>query len=90
MDIKDVESRSKFTFSDDERTSAYEQIRRYLNCFLRLKDLSASDAEPMINVLEIANIYRNDETDRKTVNFNIEINAPELFDGYYVVPKSFD
>ena len=86
QNIKDYEVLNKFELSDDEhiRISAYASM--LTESFEQLEDIDTSGAEPLVTVLDIQNVLREDVNIKTISREELLANAPDRCDGFFRVP----
>jgi len=90
MDIKEYELMMKFNLTNDERVYISDKIERLLESFKILQTIDTSGVEPLVTVLEIQNVLREDVTNKFITREELLSNAPEQYDGYFQVPKTLE
>jgi len=89
--IKDYEAMAKFSLTDAERQQVSEWADMLTGSFQALEAVDAACTEPLVTVLEIRNVLRDDIAPEKTISRDeLLSNAPEQYDGYFQVPKTLD
>jgi len=88
LDIKAYEAMAKLALPDDERTWVAEQTGRLSRDFDTLKDIDTSAAAPLVSVLDIKNVLRDDVATKTIDRETLLANAPMEYDGYFQVPKT--
>jgi aspartyl-tRNA(Asn)/glutamyl-tRNA(Gln) amidotransferase subunit C len=73
--------------SEDEVELYREQLGRILEYFKRLEELDTSDVEPMKHVLDVHNVFRQDEPHPSIPIEDVLKNAPKRRDQFFEVPK---
>ena len=68
----------------DKFTSQLDQLVSYVN---KLNQLDTSEVEPTFHVLDIYNVFREDEVKDSSDRDSILSSAPASEDGFFVVPK---
>ena len=87
VDIEKLESLVKIKLTDEEKTEAIKYFESWTEKFETLKNIDTENIEPLINIVSLENIMREDIAVKI---FDREIlleNAPEHHDGYFVVPR---
>ena len=59
-EIKRYENINKFVLTDEEREWVRERVDFLFDGFLQLEDIDTSDISPLISVLNLSNIMRDD------------------------------
>ncbi|HBN85056.1 MAG TPA: Asp-tRNA(Asn)/Glu-tRNA(Gln) amidotransferase GatCAB subunit C [Clostridiales bacterium] len=89
IDIRDYEAMEKLSLSEAERNWVSSCAELLLKSFDELEKIEA-DVDPLITVLDILNIFREDVAVKKVSREEILSNAPEQYDGYIQVPKTLE
>ena len=84
-----IENLSKLSLSEEERVKAMNEMDKILEYVSKLNEVDTDGVEPLVNVLSISNVLREDEvvTDKKAVEKTIA-NGPVTKDNMFVVPKT--
>ena len=73
-----------------ERETLKERFESIENGFSALDGFDTSKAEPLVTVLEVHNILREDIAEKFIRREELLKNAPEQSDGYFRVPATID
>jgi len=87
VNLEKLESLAKIKLTDEEKTKAAEYFEFWIKEFTKLEDIDAGGAEPLINVAALENVMREDAAEKIFDREAILENAPEQYDGYFVVPR---
>ena len=79
---------ANFSFSEADREWALESAEMLINVFDELEKIEVLDIEPLITVLDIKTVLRDDVTEKCFTQEELLSNAPEQYDGYFQVPKT--
>ena len=84
-----IENLSKLLLSEEERAKAMIEMDKILEYVSKLNEVDIDGVEPLVNVLPISNVLREDEvvTDENAVEKTIA-NGPVTKDNMFVVPKT--
>jgi aspartyl-tRNA(Asn)/glutamyl-tRNA(Gln) amidotransferase subunit C len=88
--IKDVEhiaELAKLEFSEEEKEMLTHQLNRILEYMEKLDTLDTESIEPLSHVIELSNIFRNDEVKPGVSTADALENAPSKTDRFFKVPK---
>ena len=88
--IKDYEAMAKLELPEAERQWVSACADRLLQSFERLGDADAGDAPPLVTVLDVQNVLREDVAVKLLPREALLANAPEQYDGYFQAPKTLD
>ena len=89
-DIKKFETMSKLDLPDIERQWVKDRADKMLAGFSALQNIDTSGVNPLISVLDITNVLRDDVAKKFITRDELLSNAPEQYDGYFQVPKTLD
>ena len=84
------EAMAKLKFNGGERAWAEENAEALLKSFGELDMIDAKNAEPLVTVLELTNIFRDDVAVKFMTRDELLSNAPEQYGGYFQVPKTLN
>ena len=84
-----IENLSKLSLSEEESVKAMIEMDKILEYVSKLNEVDTDGVEPLVNVLPISNVLREDEviTDENAVEKTIA-NGPVTKDNMFVVPKT--
>ncbi len=84
-----IENLSKLSLTEEERAKAMNEMDKILEYISKLNEVDTDGVEPLVNVLPISNVLREDEviTDENAVEKTIA-NGPVTKDNMFVVPKT--
>jgi aspartyl-tRNA(Asn)/glutamyl-tRNA(Gln) amidotransferase subunit C len=88
--IKDVEhiaKLAKLEFSEDEKEKFTHQFNDILNYMEQLNSLDTTNVEPLSQVIELSNVFRDDVVRPSTSTEEALKNAPDKTEEYFKVPK---
>lgn len=84
-----IENLSKISLTDEERVKAMDEMEKLINYVDKISELNTDGVEPLVNVLPISNVLREDEIiiNDDAVDRTIA-NGPMTKDNMFVVPKT--
>lgn len=88
--IKDVEhiaKLAKLEFNEDEKVKFTEQFNEILAYMEKLNKLDTSKVEPLSHVIELQNVFREDEAKPSIPTEEALRNAPAKTEKFFKVPK---
>ena len=88
--IKEYEAMAKLDLSEAERCLTLKRADVLIDSFVRLEGVNTSGVEPLITVLDIKNVFREDDCVKMMSREELLANAPEQYDGFFLVPKTLD
>jgi aspartyl-tRNA(Asn)/glutamyl-tRNA(Gln) amidotransferase subunit C len=88
--IKDYEAMAKLDLSEAERLRVSDKADVLIGSFDKLDGIDTSGVEPLITVLDVKNVFRNDVSVKMLPREQLLANAPEQYDGCFQVPKTLD
>ena len=89
-DIKEYEAMAKLDLPGTERQWLSGRVDSLMDSFSALEKINTTDTEPLVTVLEIQNVMRNDIAKKAITREELLSGAPEEYDGYFQVPKTLD
>jgi aspartyl-tRNA(Asn)/glutamyl-tRNA(Gln) amidotransferase subunit C len=89
-DVRHVARLARLDFSDEEEARMAEEMSQILDYVEKLDELDTSGVPPMSHVLDVTNVYREDEVEERIDREQALEPAPEAEQGYFVVPKVVD
>jgi aspartyl-tRNA(Asn)/glutamyl-tRNA(Gln) amidotransferase subunit C len=90
IDSSTFEKMAKFNLAVDEHEWIMAQLDMLTEDFSLLNSMDTTDIEPLVTVLPMTNVFREDICEKKFERTTILANAPEQYDGYFQVPKTFE
>lgn len=89
-DVEYVAALAQLTLDDAAKERMLHDMQSILGYIDKLNELETGDVEPMMHVLELANVYRDDEV-RPSLNRDSALsNAPNTDGEYFLVPRILD
>jgi aspartyl-tRNA(Asn)/glutamyl-tRNA(Gln) amidotransferase subunit C len=89
-DIKKYEKMAKLDLSETERQWVSNRADCLISSFSVLDSIDAAAAEPLITVLNIRNVLRNDVVKKSISREELLSNAPEQHNGFFRLPRTLD
>jgi aspartyl-tRNA synthetase len=86
-EVKHVAKLARLKITDPEADAYQKELNAVLQHFEALQELDTEDVEPMSHVLEIKNVWREDEPRKSSQAESLMANAPEEESRYFKVPK---
>ncbi|OGI02163.1 MAG: asparaginyl/glutamyl-tRNA amidotransferase subunit C [Candidatus Melainabacteria bacterium GWF2_37_15] len=86
-DVEHVAKLARLELSEQEKEKYTEQFSNILDYFNQLKEVNTENIEPMVHVLPVRNVMREDKAEYASNKEEILKNAPVEEDGYFKVPK---
>lgn len=90
QNIKDYEAAAKLDLPDDERQWVLSCAEMLIQSFQALGDVDTFHVEPLVTVLDIRNVLREDISVKEISLDDLLSNAPEQYDGYFQAPKTLE
>ena len=90
FDIKEYESMAMLEMQDSERELLGERAEKLVESFNILDTIDTGGAEPLITVLDLSNIFREDISEKHITREEILINAPARQEGFFQVPGTLE
>ena len=86
IDITEYEAMMMLDLQDDERSQLSLRLDAMTDGFKELKAVDTNGTEPLVTVLDLNNILREDVSEKRFARDELLANAPEQSDGYFRVP----
>ncbi len=90
VERKDVEHMAllaRLALTEEEITMYTTELNVVLSSMEKLNELDTSQVEPAIQVLDLKNVFRDDEVALSMAVDDVVANAPEKIDGQFKVPR---
>ncbi|MCL2152680.1 MAG: Asp-tRNA(Asn)/Glu-tRNA(Gln) amidotransferase subunit GatC [Oscillospiraceae bacterium] len=88
--IKKYESMAMLDLSEEEREEIGRRLDAMVSGFEALEHIDVDDAEPLVTVLDLRNVMREDVAKKQFSTEEILANAPEEYNGYFKVPGTLE
>ena len=89
-DVEYVASLAQLTLDDAAKAHMLEDMRNILHYMEKLNELDTGRVEPMMHVLDLANVYREDVV-QPSLDHDLALkNAPHSDGAYFLVPRILD
>ena len=86
-DVEHIASLAKLEFSDAEKEKLTHQMNQILEYMDQLNSLDTTAVEPLSHVIELSNVFRNDEVKPGVTTEDALKNAPDRNEQFFKVPK---
>lgn len=84
-----IENLSKLSLTEEERVKAMDEMEKLIDYVNKISELDTEGVEPLVNVLSISNVLRDDEVVKSDDAVEKTIaNGPVIKDNMFVVPKT--
>jgi len=90
QNIKDYEAMVKLNLPESERQWLSNRADMLLKSFAALEEIDTSGVEPLVTVLDVQNVLREDVSAKMLSRDELLANAPEQYDGYFQVPRTLE
>jgi aspartyl-tRNA(Asn)/glutamyl-tRNA(Gln) amidotransferase subunit C len=80
-------SLSGIELSEKEAEAMAEDLTKILDYFDEISEIDTEDVEPTYNVVDIKNVYRDDEAGKSIPPELVVKNAPQKFGSFILVPQ---
>ncbi len=87
QEVEHVAKLAQLELTEEEKEKYTEQFSNILDYFKQLKEVHTENVEPMVHVLAMRNIMREDRAEISSDKGEILRNAPLEEDGFFKVPK---
>lgn len=86
-DVRHVATLARLDFSEEEEEQMAEEMSQILEYVEKLDELDTSGVQPMSHVLDVTNVFREDEIKSRIDQEQALAPGPETDDDYFRVPK---
>lgn len=86
-EVRHIAQLARLRFSDDDEAQMAEEMGHILDYVDKLKELDTTGVPPMSHVLDIHNVFREDEVEARIDHEDALRNAPDADSDYFRVPK---
>lgn len=86
--MDNVEILAKLSLSCEERAQAMEKMQEILDYMEKLNELDTENVEPLVNLYDRGNVFREDQVQDNDIKEMIVEGAPRKKDGQFMVPKT--
>jgi aspartyl-tRNA(Asn)/glutamyl-tRNA(Gln) amidotransferase subunit C len=86
-DVIKVARLAKLHFSRQETAKLAKQLDQIVACVEKLDELDIEGVDPTTHVVEIRNVFREDQSRQWLTQDEALANAPKKKNGYFSVPK---
>jgi len=90
QNIKSYEAMVRLDLPDEQRQWVSACADMLIQSFEQLRDIDVSGVQPMVTVLDIHSVLREDTSVKAISREELLSNAPEQYDGYFQAPKILD
>ena len=88
IDIKKFEAMAKLDLPEAESQWVSGRADKLIESFSALESIDTNGIEPLVTVLDIQNVLRDDIVKKSISREELLSGAPEQHDGYFRVPKA--
>ena len=88
--IEVYEAMAKLDLPGAERQWVSGMIDRLTGDYAALAGIDTDDVEPLVTVLDVQNVFREDRVEKALPRDQLLRNAPESYDGYFQAPRTLD
>ena len=86
-EVKHVANLARLRFDEGELEKFTDQLNVILTYIDKLNELDTSEVEPTYHVLDLVNVFREDQVQPSLPREAALANAPEHADGFFQVPR---
>ncbi len=86
-DVRYIAALARLRFSEEEEHHMAEQMSEILAYMDKLNELDTTDVPPMSHVLDLYNVFREDDARQRITSEEALRNAPDADSDYFRVPK---
>ena len=88
--LQEYEAMAKLKLSETECEWVHAKSDKLIDSFSELGKIQADEVQPLVTVLDIQNVLREDISSKMVSREYLLENAPEQYDGYFQVPKTLE
>ncbi len=86
-EVEHIASLAGIVLNEDEKETFTKQFNEILSYFHKIDELDLDEVEPTYHVIELSNVFREDEATEPLPHELATLNAPKKKDGYIKAPK---
>jgi len=86
-EVEHIASLAGIALSEEEKELFTKQFNEILSYFHKIDELNLEEVEPTYHVVELSNVFREDEVTEPLPLELAILNAPKKKDGYIKAPK---
>ncbi|MDH4069652.1 MAG: Asp-tRNA(Asn)/Glu-tRNA(Gln) amidotransferase subunit GatC [Ignavibacteria bacterium] len=86
-DVDHVAKLANLSFSDEEKQTLVGELNAILDYMEQLNELDTSNVDPLSHVIELSNVFRDDELKPGLSREEALRNAPQRSEKFFKVPK---
>lgn len=86
-DVEHISWLASIKIDDEEKDELVDQFNSILDYFHQLDEVDTEGIEPTYRVVDLSNIFRDDEACKSLSQDEALRNAPRLEDGYFKSPR---
>ena len=90
IDIMKYEKDAMFDLPESERELLRERVEILIESFDALENTDTDNVPPLVSVLDLTNVLREDIPAKFLMRDEIMANAPDQHEGYFIVPATID
>jgi len=87
IEINKFEAMAKLSLNEDEHQWIENRVKMLIESFETLQSVDTGTVEPLVSVLDLKNILRDDVSAKFISRDELLANAPQQYEGYFQVPK---
>jgi len=87
QDVEHVATLAKLSFSDEEKKKLVGELNAILDYMDQLNELETGSVDPLSHVIELSNVFRDDELRPGLSREEALRNAPARSEKFFKVPK---
>ena len=89
-DLKEYEAMAKLDLPESERQLMSSRVEKLMAGFSALEKIDTAAIKPLVTVLDIQNVLRDDLVKKTITREELLSGAPEQYDGYFQFPRTLD
>jgi len=86
-DVERIEELAELSLTEEEKEELGEDLDRILDHFQKLEELDTEGVEPLMHILDVKNVVREDRREESLPREEALKNAPKTSGGFFQVPR---
>ena len=86
-DVEHIAALAKLKFTDEEKKKLQAELNRILEYMDKINELDLEGVEPLENINNTENVFREDKAEKCLTKEEALKNAPAKMDDFFKVPK---
>jgi aspartyl-tRNA(Asn)/glutamyl-tRNA(Gln) amidotransferase subunit C len=90
LDIREYEAMAKLDLPENERAEISKRMKEMAESYNAVKAMDLAGVEPLVAVLDMQNVLREDIPTKIVTREELLSGAPEQYDGYFQAPRTLE